>query len=143
MAYDWPGNVRELHNVIERAAILARGDVIGLDELPDLGRGGDMSGSGPEGLAEPLESVAPRAAERREPQPPGAHRAIAGPGSAERGQGGETLKEVERDHMMRVLSEAGWVIEGPEGAAARLGMRPSTLRSRMARLGVRRPAGRT
>jgi DNA-binding NtrC family response regulator len=32
--YDWPGNVRELENAIERAAILARGDLIGPDELP-------------------------------------------------------------------------------------------------------------
>ena len=34
--YDWPGNVRELHNVIERAAILARGELITVDDLPDL-----------------------------------------------------------------------------------------------------------
>jgi len=34
--YDWPGNVRELQNVIERGAILARGEVIGVEDLPDL-----------------------------------------------------------------------------------------------------------
>jgi two-component system response regulator HydG len=33
--YAWPGNVRELENVIERAAVLCRGDVLGLDDLPD------------------------------------------------------------------------------------------------------------
>ncbi|MBX3181003.1 MAG: sigma-54-dependent Fis family transcriptional regulator [Polyangiaceae bacterium] len=33
--YDWPGNVRELENVIERAAVLARGDSLGLSDLPD------------------------------------------------------------------------------------------------------------
>jgi len=35
LAYDWPGNVRELENVIERAVVLAQGDRIGLDELPE------------------------------------------------------------------------------------------------------------
>lgn len=33
--YAWPGNVRELHNVIERAAILCRGDRVGIEYLPD------------------------------------------------------------------------------------------------------------
>src|SRR6185436_17348506 len=36
-SYDWPGNVRELRNVIERATILARGDVIEASHLPPLG----------------------------------------------------------------------------------------------------------
>jgi len=35
MDYSWPGNVRELENVIERAAVLCRGDVLGLNDLPD------------------------------------------------------------------------------------------------------------
>jgi DNA-binding NtrC family response regulator len=40
LAYDWPGNVRELRNVIERAVILSRGELIGLDHLPhELARG--------------------------------------------------------------------------------------------------------
>ena len=50
-----------------------------------------------------------------------------------------SLVEVEREHIARVLREAGWVIEGAVGAAARLGLRPSTLRSRMAKLQIRRP----
>jgi two-component system response regulator HydG len=33
--YAWPGNVRELENVIERAAVLCRGESVGLDDLPD------------------------------------------------------------------------------------------------------------
>jgi DNA-binding NtrC family response regulator len=35
LSYGWPGNIRELRNVIERAALLSRGDVIGLEHLPD------------------------------------------------------------------------------------------------------------
>ena len=41
--------------------------------------------------------------------------------------------------LRTLLEAAGWVIEGSEGAAARLGLRPSTLRSRMRRLGIERP----
>ncbi len=48
------------------------------------------------------------------------------------------LDDVEREHIVRVLGQAGWVIEGPDGAAELLGLAPSTLRSRMTRLGVRR-----
>jgi DNA-binding NtrC family response regulator len=36
LAYNWPGNVRELQNVIERAVVFARRDVLDLDALPDL-----------------------------------------------------------------------------------------------------------
>jgi len=35
-AHDWPGNVRELHNALERGLIMARGNVIALDDLPPL-----------------------------------------------------------------------------------------------------------
>ena len=51
-----------------------------------------------------------------------------------------TLEEVERDHIIRVLEEAYWKIEGPGGAAEILGLNPSTLRTRMAKLGIRRSA---
>jgi DNA-binding NtrC family response regulator len=43
--YDWPGNVRELHNVIERAAILARGELLSVDDLPDLTARRDEDGA--------------------------------------------------------------------------------------------------
>jgi transcriptional regulator with GAF, ATPase, and Fis domain len=49
------------------------------------------------------------------------------------------LVEVERDHMRLVLNHTDWRIEGPAGAARLLGLHPSTLRSRMARLGIERP----
>jgi transcriptional regulator with GAF, ATPase, and Fis domain len=49
-----------------------------------------------------------------------------------------TLVEVERGHILRVLQATSWRIEGPRGAAAMLGLKPSTLRSRMRKLGVKR-----
>jgi formate hydrogenlyase transcriptional activator len=52
---------------------------------------------------------------------------------------GVTLLEVERRHIVHVLNASSWRIEGSGGAAAVLGMKPSTLRSRMAKLGVARP----
>ena len=45
---------------------------------------------------------------------------------------------VERDHVLSVLESTRWVVDGKAGAAARLGLRPSTLRSRMGKLGIRR-----
>jgi len=50
------------------------------------------------------------------------------------------LVDVERAHILRVLHASGWRIEGPRGAATALGLRPSTLRSRMRKLGIRRTA---
>ncbi len=105
VAYSFPGNVRELHNVIERAAIVARGDVIRRADLPDLA---PATPAGPEAPGAP-------------PAPRG------------------TLEDMERAHVRETLEACGWVIEGAEGAAARLGLSPSTLRSRMAKLGVHRP----
>lgn len=50
-----------------------------------------------------------------------------------------TLHDSERLHIQRVLEQAGWRIYGPLGAANRLGLNPSTLRSRMKKLGLSRP----
>jgi transcriptional regulator with GAF, ATPase, and Fis domain len=103
VAYDWPGNVRELHNVLERAAILARGDRIGLAELPAL-----------------LPAATPPLTEAAPPQD-------------------DSLVAIERAHVLRVLAQTGWTIEGKKGAAAILGVPPSTLRSTLTRLGIKRP----
>ena len=50
-----------------------------------------------------------------------------------------TLQAVERQHILHVLQETAWRIEGTHGAAGRLGLRPSTLRSRMQKLGISKP----
>jgi len=96
--YSWPGNVRELENVLERAAILAPGPLVEIDD-----------------------SLAPEGP---------AHRQRAAV---------QTLEEVERAHILSVLERTQWSVSGERGAAAVLGLNPSTLRSRMAKLEIRRP----
>ena len=54
-----------------------------------------------------------------------------------------TMEEVERAHILRVLQEVNWVIEGTQGAATRLGLHANTLRSRMQKLGIKKPAPTT
>jgi transcriptional regulator with GAF, ATPase, and Fis domain len=71
---------------------------------------------------------------RRDGRPaPPAHRAGPEDGADLR------LEHVERVHVTNVLERTGWTIEGKKGAAALLGLAPSTLRSRMAQLAIERP----
>ena len=49
-----------------------------------------------------------------------------------------TLEAAEREHIIRVLNETGWVLAGANGAAERLGMKRTTLQSRMKKLGIQR-----
>jgi formate hydrogenlyase transcriptional activator len=51
----------------------------------------------------------------------------------------QTLEQAERAHVLRTLREVRWVVGGPKGAAARLGMNRSTLQFRMKKLGIIRP----
>jgi formate hydrogenlyase transcriptional activator len=55
-----------------------------------------------------------------------------------RGDGIATLEHAEREHIVRALGEAHWIVGGPTGAAARLGMKRTTLQSRMRKLGITR-----
>jgi formate hydrogenlyase transcriptional activator len=50
-----------------------------------------------------------------------------------------TLEEVERKHILAVLERTNWVFAGPNGAAARLGIKRPTLQFRMQKLGITRP----
>jgi DNA-binding NtrC family response regulator len=74
-----------------------------------------------------LEAVEPFGA------PPGREPVAAAPAAP-----GGTLEDVERAHIRRVLAETRWTIEGKQGAAAALGLNPSTLRGRMRKLGIRK-----
>ena len=49
------------------------------------------------------------------------------------------LAEMEREHILGILRETGWKIEGLTGSAHALGMKPSTLRAHMKRLHIMRP----
>jgi formate hydrogenlyase transcriptional activator len=66
------------------------------------------------------------------------HRTIAMPGNGHAGQH-QTLEETQRAHILRTLKEVKWVVGGPNGAAARLGINRSTLQFRMKKLGIVRP----
>ncbi len=50
-----------------------------------------------------------------------------------------TLEDAEREHVPAALHETGWVVVGPKGAAARLGMKRSSLQDKMKKLGIFRP----
>ena len=117
IAYPWPGNVRELATVIERAAILGNGRA--LDIPTALGTNASAT------TAPPPSSLPGIAARGRAPT------------STERGSDGDqTLDETVRRHIEAALVDCLGRIEGPFGAARRLGINPHTLRARMRRLGI-------
>jgi PAS domain S-box-containing protein len=60
------------------------------------------------------------------------------PGAEPAGKPSAVLEDVERNHILDVLRQTKWVIEGPRGAAAVLGLHPNTLRSRLKKLGLSR-----
>jgi formate hydrogenlyase transcriptional activator len=107
--YHWPGNVRELQNVIERAVIISTGSVLDLD-VADL-------------------------------QFPKATRPEQRPATSKSPANGalhEVLERTERQQILEALKECNWVVAGPHGAAARLGMKRSTLQKRVHKLGIAR-----
>jgi len=53
---------------------------------------------------------------------------------------GETLADVESQHILDILERTGWRVRGENGAAKILGLKPSTLESRMTKLGIQRPS---
>ncbi|MFZ0677168.1 sigma-54 interaction domain-containing protein, partial [Candidatus Binatus sp.] len=113
MNYSWPGNVRELENVIERAVILSPG--IELEVGP--------------GVLPEIAAVA--SAQAFVPRPAPVEKGPEAPSP-------QSIDQVERNHILEVLMRTNWRIEGSDGAAALLNLNPSTLRSRMKKLGVQR-----
>jgi transcriptional regulator with GAF, ATPase, and Fis domain len=130
LAYSWPGNVRELENMVERALIMdARGPVQLHRFLPPLRTSPDpVCGtiSAPAGKLPAYRSGDGSAADPTMPSaddPPPCR-----------------LDEVITLHIRRILRACNGKIYGPDGAGARLGVNPSTLRKRMDKLGI--PYGR-
>ena len=111
VTYDWPGNIRELRNVIERAVILARGGALEFD-LP----------------AGPGAGVRALTALPEEKEPAGREFLT----EAE-------LQQRERENILAVLKKSDWKIKGADGAAELLGVKPTTLLSRMKKMGLKRP----
>jgi formate hydrogenlyase transcriptional activator len=115
--YPWPGNIRELQNIIERAVILTSGPVLTV-------RSEDLR---PPDLRVPNEPPA------SSPSP-----ATAKPVSTSGGGNiREALEDAERQQILAALQKSNWIVAGPEGAASRLGLKRSTLQSRMQKLGIR------
>ncbi|NIR45362.1 MAG: PAS domain S-box protein [Gemmatimonadetes bacterium] len=109
-SYPWPGNVRELENVIERAVITSRDGRLDLDAtLPAT----DDSALRRTTVPDPLHP--PSVLTERE------------------------LKRLERNNILRALEATDWRVSGNQGAARLLGLKPSTLSSRMKSLGIQRP----
>jgi formate hydrogenlyase transcriptional activator len=106
--YHWPGNIRELQNVIERAVIISRGPVLNVA----------------------LTELAPDMASTSTPGAPTAK-------SAAHESLQNILQETERNQILRALEEANGVVAGPNGAAARLGVKRTTLQIKMQKLGIR------
>jgi formate hydrogenlyase transcriptional activator len=117
--YHWPGNVRELQNLVERAMIRSDNGVLPNPlstwqarrdsrlEIPVDARTIEESGR----RTEPVLTAKPRSM--------------------------DSLEDVQRQHILRVLERTGGVISGPSGAGAILNVHPNTLRSLMNRLGIR------
>ena len=135
--YPWPGNIRELQNIIERSVIICSGSVLRLDQDLLAVNGTDtkktQSSATLSVKADP--STPPITLEDAERRHILAVLAGAPPPDAPASQ---TLAALQRRHIEQALAECAWVIEGARGAAARVGLNPNTLRSRMKKLGIQR-----
>ncbi len=106
--YHWPGNIRELQNVIERAVIISTGPSLRMD-VDDL----------------KLPKAGLAAEKTVSPKPTN-------------GALHDVLEETERQQILKALKQSNWVVAGPNGAAAHLGMKRSTLQLRIHKLGIAR-----
>jgi transcriptional regulator with GAF, ATPase, and Fis domain len=109
-SYDWPGNVRELQNVIERAVITSRSGKLVFNLTHE------SKGNGRQGKAE-----------RRR-----THDAET-PVLTE-----EEMKQRDRENILNALKQSGWKITGDGGAAEILRMKPTTLHSKIKKLGLKK-----
>lgn len=107
--YDWPGNIRELQNVIERAVITSTTGKLSF-ELPS-----DRSARRTR-----IANVS-KATENTEIIPD------------------DEMRRRERENLLAALKHTKWKISGESGAAELLGIKPTTLASRMKKMGIKRP----
>jgi formate hydrogenlyase transcriptional activator len=109
--YQWPGNIRELQNVIERAVIISPGPALSVDVS-------DLKFPKASHAVEETTSL-------KSPTNGGLH---------------DVLEQSERQQILKALDQCNWVVAGMNGAAARLGMKRSTLQQRIRKLGIARRA---
>ena len=107
--YSWPGNIRELQNLVERAVILAQDGVL---PNPFHKKQTDL-------MVSTLHHT-------RTLRSSTFHSAM-------------TLEDSDRTLILDTLEQAGWIVGGPRGAAAKLGLKRTTLLAKMRRLGILRP----
>jgi len=115
-AYHWPGNVRELENLIERALIVSTGNRLLIDLPPSR--------------TSPSRTVVST------PRP------AAGTGTAPTPTTEAERRVQERAMIFAALEASAGKVFGPGGAAERLGLKPTTLASRIKRLGIQKPSRR-
>jgi formate hydrogenlyase transcriptional activator len=114
--YSWPGNIRELQNVVERCVALSRGPVLNMGYPAEPSTTSPYCSDADEG-PEIMKVIA------KDSKPSGL----------------ASMDDIERSHIIAVLNQTRWVIEGPNGAAKILQLNPNTLRHRMKKLGIKRP----
>jgi PAS domain S-box-containing protein len=112
--YSWPGNVRELENVIARSALISSAPTL---QLP-VGWNREGNSDGRDGSHDPARA----------------------PSAIENTKSAATLLEFKKTHILDVLRQTNWRIEGPKGAALILGVHPNTLRSRLSKFGIQKPS---
>ena len=118
--YHWPGNIRELQNLIERGVVMASGPVLTIDS----------------GLL-PAATNDPSLTKSQSPIP--AQSLTQPDGQSSQPLQSTSLEDLERQHILKILSQTQWVIEGEKGAAKMLNLHPNTLRSRLKKMGIQRP----
>ena len=108
-AYGWPGNIRELKNVIERAVILSDGSSLRFDLAPTM----------------------PAA----KPAVPDTATPSDFPGILTEAD----MRDFQKENLLKALEQTGWRVSGGRGAAALLGVKPTTLADRIKSYGIKKP----
>jgi len=115
-SHTWPGNIRDLQNTIERAAVVSTGELLRVD----WPLGGVMDAS-PQSCFSAV-----------------AIKPVAVAAAPANGADVTTLEDMERQHLIAILKRTRGIIEGPDGAAKLLALKPSTARFRIRKLGIKR-----
>jgi transcriptional regulator with GAF, ATPase, and Fis domain len=109
--YDWPGNIRELQNIIERTVITSRCGTLQF------------------GLPTSSEAAGPSLLKRKKSLNPGQTEVMTE----------DEMRDFERENLRKALEKVNWKVYGDDGAATLLRIKPTTLVSRMQKMGLEKP----